>query len=87
MINYFQRRRDSAAPDRKIIIMSRIIATNDPIKEPEIRLQKELNCWQTASQFVLPFPSCAKYTMAAAAEAPDVKRAIIPCSKLHKTLK
>lgn len=84
MINYFQRRRDSAAPDRKIIIISRTIATKDPIKEPEVRSQNELNCWQIASQFVLPFPLCAKYTMAAAAEAPDVKRAIIPFSQLHK---
>jgi hypothetical protein len=46
----------------------------DPIKEPEIRSQKELNCWQMADQFVLTFPWCAKYTIAAAAEAPADKR-------------
>lgn len=85
MIICFQRRRDSAAPDRKIITKNRTIAAKDPIKEPEIRSQKELNCWQTDSQFVLAFPLCAKYTMAAAAEAPDVKRAIVTCSQLYKT--
>lgn len=57
----------------------------DPIKEPEIRSQKELNCWQMADQFALAFPLCAKYTIAAAAAAaPAVKRASIACINRHK---
>ena len=53
------------------------MAPKDPIKEPEVRSQKEWNCWQIANQFVLAFPLCAKNTIAAAADAPAVKRASI----------
>lgn len=49
----------------------------DPTKEPEARSQKELYCWHIAIQLARAFPLCAKYTMAAAADAPDVKNAII----------
>lgn len=54
-----------------------------PMKEattaPLTRWQKSLNCWQMANQFVLEFPLCAKYTIAAAAEAADVVTATITC--------
>lgn len=62
------------------------IPPKEPIKEPEIRWQKELNCWQIANQFALVFPLCARYTMAAAAEAADVKSPSIAyhhCVKIH----
>ena len=66
--------------DIKIKSMKTMIPPKDPIKEPEIRSQKELNCWQMANQLALMFPLCARYTMAAAAEAADVNRASIACS-------
>lgn len=59
--------------------MNKMTAPNDPIKEPDTRSQKELNCWQIANQFVFVFPLCAKYTIAAAADAAAVKRASIIC--------
>uniref|UniRef100_A0A0D9WNL1 Uncharacterized protein n=1 Tax=Leersia perrieri TaxID=77586 RepID=A0A0D9WNL1_9ORYZ len=58
------------------------MAANEPIKEPEIRSQKESNCWQIASQFALAFPLCAKYTIAAAADAPAVTRASIAFTRI-----
>ena len=70
-------RQEMAAADNKIMSINATIPTKDPIKEPEMRSQKELNCWQMANQFALAFPLCAKYTIAAAAEAPAVRRASI----------
>lgn len=67
--------------DNRISIINTTTAPKDPIKEPEVRWQKELNCWQMANQFVLEFPLCAKYTIAAAADAPAVKRASITYTK------
>lgn len=49
-----------------------ITEANEPIKDPEIRPQKELYCWQKATQLAFPFPSRAKWTMAAAEEAPPL---------------
>lgn len=69
-----------------IISISSAIPTKDPIKEPEIRWQKELNCWQIANHFALAFPLCAKYTIAAAADALPVKRASIACVNRHKVM-
>lgn len=62
-----------------IMMMSNALPTKDPTTAPEIRSQNELNCWQIANQFALVFPLCAKYTIAAAAEAPAVNRANIAC--------
>lgn len=62
-----------ATADNKTRSMNKATPAKDPINEPEMRSQKELNCWQMANQFVLVLPLCAKYTMAAAAEAPAVK--------------
>lgn len=70
-------RRERAAAESKIKSIKTTTPTKDPIKEPEMRSQKELNCWQMANQFALAFPLCAKYTIAAAAEAPAVRRANI----------
>ena len=66
--------------DEMIISMSTNAAAKEPINDPEVRSQKELNCWQIASQLALAFPLCAKYTMAAAVEAPEVTRASIACT-------
>lgn len=57
--------------------ISMSIPPNEPIKEPDILSQKELNCLQMANQFALLFPLCARYTIAAAADAPAVSRASI----------
>lgn len=75
----FNQRRDSAIAAKRMISMSSRIPPKDPIREPEMRSQKELNCWQMANQFTLLFPLCAKYTMAADAEAPAVNRASMIC--------
>ena len=61
--------------DEMIISMSTNAATKESINDPEVRSQKELNCWQIANQLVLAFPLCAKYTMAAA-----VTRVSIACT-------
>lgn len=59
-----------------------------PMKEattaPLTRWQKSLNCWQMANQFVFEFPLCAKYTIAAAAEAAAVVTATIRVSKMRR---
>lgn len=72
-------RRDSAIPASKMITIKSRTPPKDPMSEPEIRLQKELNCWQMANQFVFVFPLWAKYTMAADADAPAVNRASMIC--------
>lgn len=67
--------------DIKINNTKTIIPPNDPIKEPEILSQKELNCWQMANQLARVFPLCAKNTIAVAADAAAVKSANIPFKK------
>lgn len=57
--------------------MKNIIPIKEPTKEPEVRWQKESYCWQIGNQFVFVFPLCAKYTIAADADAPAVNSAII----------
>ena len=82
-------RRERAMADNRISRINTTTAPKDPIKEPEVRWQKELNCWQMANQFVLEFPLCAKYTIAAAADAPAVKRASITYTRVkisHKRI-
>lgn len=74
-------RRDKVAADIKIRSTKTTIPPKDPIKEPEIRWQKELNCWQMANQFALVFPLWAKYTIAAAADAPAVSKPSIAFTK------
>lgn len=59
-----------------------IIPTKEPIRDPEMRSQKLLNCWQTANQLEIEFPLCATDTIAAAAEAPAVSKAIITFTKI-----
>ncbi|RXH89570.1 hypothetical protein DVH24_031927 [Malus domestica] len=49
-------RLERAAADSKIKRMNTTTPTKDPIKDPEMRSQKELNCWQMANQFALAFP-------------------------------
>lgn len=44
------------------------------MREPEIRSQKLLYCWQIANQLAPVFPLCAMYTMDVAAEAEAVTR-------------
>jgi hypothetical protein len=51
------------------------MAANEPMREPEMRSQKESNCWQMASQLALALPLCARYTIAAAADAAAVTSA------------
>ena len=63
--------------------MNMSIPPKEPIKDPEVRSQKELNCWQIATQLALAFPLCAKYTIAVAAEAPAVRRANITLTKVE----
>lgn len=62
------------------------IPTKEPMRDPEIRSQKLLNCWQIANQLALGLPLCAKYTMPAAAEAPAVRTAIITFTDLNNEL-
>lgn len=50
----------SAKADRKMSRIIMTIAAKEPISEPEMRSQKELNCWQIANQFALTLPLCAK---------------------------
>lgn len=76
-----------ATADSKINITNTITAAKDPIKEPEIRSQNELNCWQIENQFVLTFPLCAKYTIDAAAEAPAVNSPRITFKNIIQSLK
>ncbi|KAK4790369.1 hypothetical protein SAY86_017673 [Trapa natans] len=54
---------------------------NDPTTAPLTFWQKSPNCWQIASQFVVGFPLCAKYTMAAAAAPAAVVRVSATYSK------
>jgi hypothetical protein len=61
---------------------STTMAANEPMREPEMRSQNESNCWQIANQFALTLPLCAKYTIAAAADAPAVTRASIACKRI-----
>lgn len=63
-----------------------ITEANEPIKDPEIRPQKELYCWQKATQLAFPFPSRAKWTMAAAEEAPPLTTLNIIVSKTTKII-
>lgn len=63
--------------------MNMSIPPKEPIKDPEVRSQKELNCWQIATQLALAFPLCAKYTIAVAAEAPAVRIANITLAKVE----
>ena len=60
--------------DSRINSMNMMIPPKEPMREPEMRSQKKLNGWHIATQLAEAFPSCAKYTMAAAAEAPAVRR-------------
>lgn len=73
--------RDIATAKVKISSRSRSIPPKEPIKDPEMRSQKESNCWQNADQLALALPLYAKYTIAAAAEAPAVRRASITLTK------
>lgn len=75
------RRLDNAKPDKGIITIKIKTAENEPIKDPVIRLQNFLYCWHIAIQFAEAFPLCAKYTIAAAAEAPAVSTPSIICIK------
>lgn len=52
--------------------MRRTTVVKPATTAPLVFWQKSLNCWQMASQFVLGFPLCAKYTMAAAEAAAAV---------------
>ena len=47
---------------------------------PHVFRQKSPNSWQIGSQFVFVFPLCAKYTIAAAAEAAAVSKARAACT-------
>ena len=67
-----------AMDDNKIMMTSMATATKEPTRAPEIRSQKALYCGQIANQLALEFPLCAKYTMAAEAEAPALRRLSIP---------
>lgn len=82
-----QGRRHSAMADSRIRTMNTRIPPNEPIRDPEMRWQKLLNCWHIASQLAEAFPLCAKYTIAAAAEAPKVRRASITFRRLCIFLK
>lgn len=73
------RRMDSVAPDKVINKTMIRTATNDPIKDPVMRSQKFWYCWQIADQFAEALPLCAKYTIAAAAEAPAASTPCIIC--------
>ena len=56
---------------------SSTMAAKEPMREPEMRSQKASNCWQMANQLALALPLCARYTIAAAADAADVTSASI----------
>ncbi|KAF3638784.1 hypothetical protein FXO38_17904 [Capsicum annuum] len=49
----------------------------EPTTDPDVLWQKESYCWQIGNQFVFVFPLCAKYTIAADADAPAVNNASI----------
>jgi hypothetical protein len=66
--------RDIATANAIISRMKRSIPPKEPIREPEMRSQKELNCWQNDDQLAFALPLYPKYTVAAAAEAPAVRR-------------
>lgn len=70
----------NAMADRIISRIKISAAPNEPIREPEIRSQKFWNCWQIADQLADAFPLCAKYTIAAAAEATAVTAASNICT-------
>lgn len=74
MSNTDQWRREIENADKRISSTNMTIATKEPISEPEVRSQKLLNCWQIANQLAEALPLCAKYTIAAAADAADVNR-------------
>ena len=63
-----------AKADNMISSTNKTIATKEPINEPEIRSQKLLYCWQIENQLAEVLPLCAKYTIAAAADAAAVNR-------------
>ena len=60
------------------------MAANEPMREPEMRPQKESNCWQMANQLALALPLCARYTIPAAADAAAVTSASIVFVKSAK---
>lgn len=68
--------------DSRIRTINPRIAPKEPISESETRSQKLLNCWHIASQLAEAFPLWAKYTIAAAAAAPTVRRASITYRRL-----
>lgn len=68
-----------ANADNMISSTNMTIATKEPMSEPEIRSQKLSNCWQIANQLAEVLPLCAKYTIAAAADAAEVNRPNAAC--------
>lgn len=68
--------------DSRIRTINPRIAPKEPISDSETRSQKLLNCWHIASQLAEAFPLWAKYTIAAAAAAPTVRRASITYRRL-----
>ncbi|KAK8715039.1 hypothetical protein V6N13_042382 [Hibiscus sabdariffa] len=73
--------REMEMADEMVMSMRTNAETKEPINDPEVLSQKESNCWQIGDQFAFEFPSCAKYTIEAAAEAPAVTKASIACHK------
>ena len=59
--------------------MKQTTAMKEPIKEPDARSQKLLYCWHIENQFADVLPLCAKYTMAAVAEAAAVSKPNAAC--------
>lgn len=74
---YDQLRRESATAESNINSINTTIPANDPMREPEIRSQNELNCRQIDSQLAFAFPLCARYTIDVAADTPAVNSPII----------
>lgn len=73
-----------ANADKRMSSMNITTAINEPMSAPEIRSQKLLNCWQIANQLAEVLPLCAKYTIAAAADAAEVSRPNAAYSMMRK---
>lgn len=77
---------DNAIADKTISRNIMAIAPIEPISDPAERWQKSVYCWHIENQLAEVFPLCAKYTIAAAADAPDVRNTSIIFKTKYKKI-
>lgn len=71
-------------PERMTRKTKMTAAIKDATTAPLTRWQKSVNCEQTANQFAVELPVCAKYDMEAAAAAAAVVKPVITVSSMRR---